>query len=176
MILETEEHARARGAKIYAEVLGGRLTGDAYHITAPDPGGDGAVRAMQGAMQSAGLQPTDVDVIYAHGTSTPLNDVTETQAIKRALGEHAYNVPVTATKSMIGHTLGAAGAMSALAATLTLHEGIIPPTANHECPDPECDLDYVPHEARRAEVNTALINAFGFGGQNVVLAMKRYSG
>jgi 3-oxoacyl-[acyl-carrier-protein] synthase II len=175
MILETEEHARARGAKIYAEVLGGRLTGDAYHITAPDPDGDGAVRAMQGAMRSTGLQPTDVDVIYAHGTSTPLNDVTETQAIKRALGDHAYDVPVTATKSMLGHTLGAAGAMAALAATLTLYEGVIPPTINHERPDPECDLDYVPNRARRAEVNVALVNAFGFGGQNVVLAMKRGS-
>jgi 3-oxoacyl-[acyl-carrier-protein] synthase II len=175
MILETEEHARARGAKIYAEVLGGRLTGDAYHITAPDPDGDGAVRAIQGALRSAGLQPTDVDVIYAHGTSTPLNDVTETLAIKRALGDHAYDVPVTATKSMLGHTLGAAGAMAALAATLTLHEGVIPPTINHEHPDPECDLDYVPNRARRVEVNVALVNAFGFGGQNVVLAMKRYS-
>jgi 3-oxoacyl-[acyl-carrier-protein] synthase II len=175
MILETEEHARARGAKIYAEVLGGRLTGDAYHVTAPDPDGDGAARAMRGAMQSTGLQPTDVDVIYAHGTSTPLNDVTETRAIKRALGEHAYKVAVTATKSMIGHTLGAAGALSALAAVLTLHEGVIPPTTNHERPDPECDLDYVPNEARPAEVNVVLINAFGFGGQNVVLAMKRYA-
>jgi 3-oxoacyl-[acyl-carrier-protein] synthase II len=175
MILETEEHARARGAKIYAEVLGGRLTGDAYHITAPDPDGDGAVRAIQGALRSAGLQPTDVDVIYAHGTSTALNDVTETQAIKRALGDHAYKVAVTATKSMLGHTLGAAGAMAALAATLTLHEGVIPPTINHEHPDPECDLDYVPNRARHAEVNVALVNAFGFGGQNVVLAMKRHS-
>ncbi len=176
MILETEEHARARGAKIYAEVLGGRLTGDAYHITAPDPAGGGAVRAIQGALRSAGLGPTDVDVIYAHGTSTPLNDVTETKAIKQALGEHAYRVAVTATKSMVGHTMGAAGAMSALAAALTLHEGIIPPTINHERPDPECDLDYVPNQARRAEVNVALVNAFGFGGQNVVLAMKRYAG
>jgi 3-oxoacyl-[acyl-carrier-protein] synthase II len=127
-------------------------------------------------LRSAGLGPTDVDVIYAHGTSTPLNDVTETKAIKQALGEHAYRVSVTATKSMIGHTMGAAGAMSALAAALTLHEGIIPPTINHERPDPECDLDYVPNQARRAEVNVALVNAFGFGGQNVVLAMKRYSG
>lgn len=175
MILETEAHARARGAEIYAEVLGGRLTGDAYHITAPDPDGDGAVRAIQGALRSAGLQPTDVDVIYAHGTSTALNDVTETQAIKRALGDHAYKVAVTATKSMLGHTLGAAGAMAAVAATLTLHEGVIPPTMNQERPDPECDLDYVPNGARRAEVNVALVNAFGFGGQNVVLVMKRYS-
>jgi 3-oxoacyl-[acyl-carrier-protein] synthase II len=176
MILETEEHARARGAKIYAEVLGGRLTGDAYHITAPDPEGSGAARAMRGALHGAGLQPSDVDVVFAHGTSTPLNDATETKAIKKALGEHAYKVAVTGTKSMLGHTLGAAGALSAMAAALTMHEGIIPPTINQERPDPECDLDYVPNQARRAEVNVALINAFGFGGQNVVLAMKRYAG
>jgi len=176
MILETEEHARARGAKIYAEVLGGRLTGDAYHITAPDPEGDGAARAMRGALRGAGLQPSDVDVVFAHGTSTLLNDATETKAIKRALGEHAYKVAVTGTKSMLGHTLGAAGALSAMAAALTMHEGIIPPTINQERPDPECDLDYVPNQARRAEVNVALVNAFGFGGQNVVLAMKRYAG
>jgi 3-oxoacyl-[acyl-carrier-protein] synthase II len=176
MILETEEHARARGARIYAEVLGGRLTGDAYHITAPDPEGSGAARAMQGALRGAGLQPSDVDAVFAHGTSTPLNDATETKAIKKALGEHAYKVAVTGTKSMLGHTLGAAGALSAMAAALTMHEGVIPPTINQERPDPECDLDYVPNQARRAEVNVSLINAFGFGGQNVVLAMKRYTG
>jgi 3-oxoacyl-[acyl-carrier-protein] synthase II len=175
MVLETEEHALARGAKIYAEVLGGRLTGDAYHITAPDPEGDGAVRAMLGALQSAGLTPTDADVIYAHGTSTPLNDVTETKAIKRAFGEHAYKLAITATKSMVGHLMGAAGAISALAAALTLQEGILPPTINHDRPDPECDLDYVPNEARRIDAKVALVNAFGFGGQNVVLVMKRYS-
>jgi 3-oxoacyl-[acyl-carrier-protein] synthase II len=175
MILETEEHARARGAKIYAEVLGGRLTGDAFHITAPDPDGDGAVRAMEGAVEGAGLEPTDIDVIYAHGTSTQLNDVTETKAIKRAFGPHAYNLAVTATKSMVGHLMGGAGAISALSATLTLHEGVIPPTINHERPDPECDLDYVPNQSRRADVNALLVNAFGFGGQNVVLAMRRYS-
>jgi 3-oxoacyl-[acyl-carrier-protein] synthase II len=175
MILETEEHARARGAKVYAEVLGGRLSGDAYHITAPDPEGSGAVRAMRGALRSAGLQPNDVDVVFAHGTSTLLNDTTETKAIKKALGEHAYKVAVTGTKSMLGHTLGAAGALSAMAAALTMHEGIIPPTINQERPDPECDLDYVPNHARRAEVDVALVNAFGFGGQNVVLAMKRYT-
>ena len=175
MILETEEHARARGAKIYAEVLGGRLTGDAFHITAPDPEGDGAVRAMAGAIEGAGLQPTDIDVIYAHGTSTPLNDGTETKAIRRVFGEHADNLAVTATKSMVGHLMGAAGAVSALAAALTLQEGVIPPTINYEYPDPECDLDYVPNRARRAEVDAALVNAFGFGGQNVVLVMKRYS-
>jgi 3-oxoacyl-[acyl-carrier-protein] synthase II len=176
MILETEEHARARGARIYAEVLGGRLTGDAYHITAPDPEGSGAARAMQGALRGAGLQPSDVDAVFAHGTSTPLNDATETKAIKKALGEHAYKVAVTGTKSMLGHTLGAAGALSAMAAALTMHEGVIPPTINQERPDPECDLDYVPNRARRAKVNVALVNAFGFGGQNVVLAMKRYAG
>jgi 3-oxoacyl-[acyl-carrier-protein] synthase II len=176
MILETEEHARARGVKrVYAEVLGGRLTGDAYHITAPDPAGDGAVRAMKGAMEGAGLRPSDIDVIFAHGTSTPLNDVTETKAIKRALGDHAYKVAITATKSMLGHMMGAAGAISAVAGALTLHEGVIPPTINLDRADPECDLDYVPNQSRRAEVNALLVNAFGFGGQNVVLAMKRYS-
>jgi 3-oxoacyl-[acyl-carrier-protein] synthase II len=175
MVLETEEHARARGAKIYAEVLGGRLTGDAFHITAPDPDGDGAVRAMEGAVEGAGLEPTDIDVIYAHGTSTQLNDVTETKAIKRAFGDHAYDLAVTATKSMVGHLMGGAGAISALGAALTLHEGVIPPTINHERPDPECDLDYVPNQSRRADVNALLVNAFGFGGQNVVLVMKRYS-
>ena len=175
MILETEEHARARGAKIYAEVLGGRLTGDAFHITAPDPKGEGAARAMQGALQGAGLQPTDIDVIYAHGTSTQLNDVTETKAIKQVFGDYAYDLPITATKSMVGHLMGAAGAISALGAVLTLREGVIPPTINHEQPDPECDLDYVPNQSRRADVDAALVNAFGFGGQNVVLVMKRYS-
>lgn len=176
MILETEEHARARGARVYAEVLGGRLTADAFHITAPDPDGYGAARAMQGALASAGLQPTDIQLIYAHGTSTPLNDVTETKAIKRVFGDRAYNIAITATKSMVGHLMGAAGAVSALGGVLTLHEGIIPPTINHDRPDPECDLDYVPNQSRRAEVNALLVNAFGFGGQNVVLVMKRYSG
>jgi 3-oxoacyl-[acyl-carrier-protein] synthase II len=175
MVLETEAHARARGAKIYAEVLGGRLTGDAYHITAPDPDGDGATRAMRLALQSAGLQPEDVDVIFAHGTSTPLNDVTETQAIKRAFGDHAYKMAITATKSMVGHMMGAAGAISALAAVLTMHEGVIPPTINHDHPDPQCDLDYVPNQPRRAQTNAAIVNAFGFGGQNVTLVMKRYT-
>jgi 3-oxoacyl-[acyl-carrier-protein] synthase II len=175
LILETEDHARARGANIYAEVLGGRLTGDAFHITAPDPEGDGAARAMHGAIASAGLEPNDIDLIYAHGTSTPLNDVTETKAIKRVFGDRAYDLAITATKSMVGHLMGAAGALSALGATLSLHEGVIPPTINQEHPDPECDLDYVPNHSRRANVHAALVNAFGFGGQNVVLVIRRYS-
>jgi len=157
-------------------VLGGRLTGDAYHVTAPDPDGDGAVRAMRGALQASGLKPTDVDVVFAHGTSTPLNDVTETKAIKKVFGEHAFQLAVTATKSMVGHTMGAAGSISATAASLCLTHGIIPPTTNYDHPDPECDLDYVPNKARAARVNVVIINAFGFGGQNVVVAMKRYDG
>jgi len=177
LVLESEEHARARGAtKIYAEVLGGRLTGDAYHVTAPNPDGDGAVRAMRGALQASGLKPTDVDVVFAHGTSTPLNDVTETKAIKKVFGEHAFQLAVTATKSMVGHTMGAAGSISATAASLCLKHGIIPPTTNYDHPDPECDLDSVPNKARVARVNVVIINAFGFGGQNVVVAMKRYDG
>ena len=175
-LLETEEHAKARGARIYAEVLGGRLTGDAYHVTAPDPEGDGATRAMTLAVESAGLKPTDVDVIFAHGTSTPLNDSTETKAIKRAFGDHAYKLAITATKSMIGHLQGGAGAASAVAAIYSLYEGTIPPTINYETPDPECDLDYVPNVARVANPKVALVNAFGFGGQNVVLVLKRYEG
>jgi len=175
-LLETEEHAKARGAKIYAEVLGGRLTGDAYHITAPDPSGEGATRAMTLAMESSGLKPTDVDVVYAHGTSTPLNDVTETGAIKQAFGDHANKLAITATKSMVGHLMGGAGAVSAVAAVYSLYEGTIPPTINYETPDPECDLDYVPNEARTTNPKVALVNAFGFGGQNVVLALKRYEG
>jgi 3-oxoacyl-[acyl-carrier-protein] synthase II len=130
---------------------------------------------MRLALQSAGLQPEDVDVIFAHGTSTPLNDVTETQAIKRAFGDHAYKMAITATKSMVGHMMGAAGAISALAAVLTMHEGVIPPTINHDHPDPQCDLDYVPNQPRRAQTNAAIVNAFGFGGQNVTLVMKRYT-
>ncbi|RME48114.1 MAG: beta-ketoacyl-[acyl-carrier-protein] synthase II [Caldilineae bacterium] len=176
MLLESEEHARARGAKIYAEVLGGRLTGDAYHVTAPHPEGDGAVRAMRGALQSAGLTVDDVDVIYAHGTSTPLNDAAETKVIKTVFGERAYQIPISGTKSMVGHMLGAAGAISALAAVLAFNHGVIPPTINQEHPDPECDLDYVPNEARPQQTNVALVNAFGFGGQNVVLVLKRYTG
>ncbi|MFQ5611000.1 MAG: beta-ketoacyl-ACP synthase II [Anaerolineae bacterium] len=175
-ILETEEHAQARGAKIYAEVAGGSLTGDAYHVTAPEPTGRGAIRAIKLALKESGLKAEDVSVIYAHGTSTPLNDATETKAIKAALGEHAYQVPITATKSMVGHGMGAAGAIAAVGAVMTIREGIVPPTINYETPDPDCDLDYVPNEARKHRADVVLINAFGFGGQNVVLVLKRYEG
>lgn len=167
LILESEEHARARGATVYAEVLGGRLTGDAFHITAPDPEGDGAARALQGAVQSAGLQPKDIDVIYAHGTGTVLNDVGESKALHRIFGEHIHEMKVTSIKSMIGHGLGAAGAQSAIAAVLTLKHGDIPPTINYT-PDPEINLPIVGNQAQKSDARYALVNAFGFGGQNVV--------
>ena len=173
LILESEEHARARGAHIYAELLGGRLTGDAYHITAPDPSGTGAVRAMRGALEAAGVQPMDVDVIYAHGTSTPLNDETETRAIKQVFNEHAHRLAITSTKSMVGHIMGGAGSISAFGAVKTLQEGVIPPTINYEYPDPKCDLDYVPNRARTADVKVVMVNAFGFGGQNVCVVLRR---
>lgn len=174
MILETESHAHARGAHIYAEVAGGALTSDAHHITAPAPDGNGATRAMQRALCAARMKPEEVDVIFAHGTSTPLNDATETRAIKTVFGNHDRRVPVSATKSMVGHLLGAAGAISALAATLAIRDGIIPPTINLEHSDPECDLDYVPNVPRPVPVQAAMVNAFGFGGQNVAVLLRRY--
>lgn len=174
MVVETLEHALARGARIYAELAGGAVTSDAYHITAPDPEGSGAALAISRALKAARLNPEDVDCIVAHGTGTPLNDAAETVAIKRALGEHAYRVAITAPKSMVGHQLGAAGAVSALTAVLAIHEGVIPPTINLETPDPECDLDYVPLVARRTLVRVALANGFGFGGQNGVVVFKEY--
>jgi 3-oxoacyl-[acyl-carrier-protein] synthase II len=176
MILETEEHAKARGARIYAEVLGGSLTGDAYHVTAPHPEGRGAIRAIRNALKSAGVSVEEVDVIYAHATSTPLNDVAETKAIKAVFGERAYQIPISGTKSMVGHMLGGAGAISALAAAMGFKDDLIPPTINLHHPDPECDLDYVPNVARKQRTRVALVNAFGFGGQNVVLVLKRYDG
>lgn len=174
LVVETEKHARQRGARIYAEMASGAITGDAYHVTAPDPSGDGAARAMQLALDRAGMQAEEIDCIFAHGTGTELNDVTETKALKQVFGQYAYQVPISATKSMVGHTLGAAGAISALAAVLSIRDGIIPPTINLETPDPECDLDYVPNMARRQPVRVAMINGFGFGGQNVAIIIKAY--
>lgn len=173
-ILETAEGAMARGAKIYAEVMGGAITADAYHVTAPAPGGAGAALAITRALKYSGLTPDDIDYVAAHGTSTPLNDVAETAAIKRALGERAYRVVVSSNKSMVGHSLGAAGAISALAGALAIHNNIAPPTINYRFPDPECDLDYVPNEAREMKIRAALVNGFGFGGQNGVLVLREW--
>ncbi|MGB9723899.1 MAG: beta-ketoacyl-ACP synthase II [Chloroflexia bacterium] len=174
LVLEELDFARRRGANILAEVLGYGATADAYHITAPAPEGEGAARSMRLALQQAGLQPTEVDYINAHGTSTPLNDVTETQAIKAVFGEYAYRVPISSTKSMVGHLLGAAGAIESIVCIQTILTGIIHPTINYEFPDPECDLDYVPNVPRRANVRIALSNSLGFGGHNVTLIFGRY--
>jgi 3-oxoacyl-[acyl-carrier-protein] synthase II len=172
VILETEEHARKRGARVYGEVLGGRLTGDAYHITAPDPGGDGAARALTGAVKNARLKPQDIDLVFAHGTGTELNDVGEARALKRAFGEHVYDMKITSIKSMVGHALGAAGAQSAVAALCSLREGVVPPTINYT-PDPDIDLPIVGNQAQRFDARYAIVNAFGFGGQNVVAVFGR---
>jgi 3-oxoacyl-[acyl-carrier-protein] synthase II len=174
LILEDLEFAKARGAHILAELVGYAATSDAHHITEPAPGGEGLVRAMRGALRKAGLQPEDVDYINAHGTSTSYNDRTETQAVKTCFGEYAYRVPISSTKSMTGHTLGAAGAVEAVVSILAMQNGIIPPTINLHHPDPDCDLDYVPNEARRATVNVAMSNVMGFGGHNTSLIFKRY--
>jgi len=174
LVLEELEHALARGANIYAEIVGYGATGDAYHITAPAPGGEGGARAMRQAIADAGLNPSDVDYINAHGTSTDYNDKFETAAIKEVLGEHAYKVAISSTKSMTGHLLGAAGGVEAIFSVLAIKEGIIPPTINYETPDPECDLDYVPNKARQQEVNVALSNSLGFGGHNATILFKKY--
>lgn len=173
VVLEDMEFAKRRSAHIYAEVIGYGMSGDAYHITAPDPQGDGACRAMRKALAGAGIAPEDVNYINAHGTSTLLNDRLETLAIKRTFGEAAYRVPVSSTKSMIGHTLGAAGAIEAVFCLLAIRDNVLPPTINLEHPDPDCDLDYVPNEARAAKVDVALSNSFGFGGHNVSLIFRR---
>lgn len=175
LVLEELGHALKRGAKIYAEIAGFGLTADAYHITAPAPGGEGAVRSMSLAIQDAGLKPTDIDYINAHGTSTPFNDKNETEAIKTVFGEHAYKLHVSSNKSMIGHLLGAAGAVEAVATIKTIVEGIIPPTINLENPDPECDLNYVPNTAIKKTVNAAISNTFGFGGHNASILFIKYS-
>jgi 3-oxoacyl-[acyl-carrier-protein] synthase II len=174
LILEDLEFAKARGATILAELVGYGSTGDAHHVTSPSPGGEGLVRAMRRALQKAGLRPDEVDYINAHGTSTPPNDGTETQAIKTTFGEHAYKVAVSSTKSMTGHTLGAAGAVESVISIQSILTGIIPPTINLHHPDPECDLDYVPNEARHTTVNVAMSNSLGFGGHNTCLIFKRY--
>lgn len=174
LILESLEHAVARKARILAEIVGAGLTGDAHHMTAPHPDGDGAARAMQEALRDAGLTAEDVDYVNAHGTSTELNDKMETKAIKRALGDHAHKVAVSSTKSMTGHLLGAAGGLEAAVSVLTITRGMIPPTINYEYPDPECDLDYVPNKPRQKQIEAALSNSFGFGGHNAVLAFRRY--
>src|SRR6266496_2099326 len=174
VVLESLEHARAREARIYAEIVGYGMTGDAHHMTAPDPEGDGAARAMAAALRDAALEPSSVGYINAHGTSTPYNDKFETIAIKRVFGDHAKKLAVSSTKSMTGHLLGAAGGIEAIATAFALHHGILPPTMNYEKPDPDCDLDYIPNQARKQEIEVALSNAFGFGGTNATLAFKKY--
>ncbi len=175
MILESLEHAQKRGAKIYAEMAGYGMTSDASHITAPDPEGRGAARCMENALRDAGISPEAVDYINAHGTSTPLNDKVETLAIKKALGEaKARKVQISSTKSMTGHSLGAAGAIEAIICALTIKNGIIPPTINYRNPDPDCDLDYVPNEARRQTVRVAMSNSLGFGGHNASVIFKAF--
>jgi 3-oxoacyl-[acyl-carrier-protein] synthase II len=170
-VLETLEAAEQRGARIYAEVLGGARTADAFHITQPRPDGAGAARAMRLTLQNAGLEPDDVDYVCAHGTGTMLNDLAETNAIKAVFGEHAYRLAASSTKSMTGHLMGAAGGLSVAATALAIHHGELPPTINLHTPDPECDLDYVPNQARQTQTRVALANGFGFGGQNAVVAL-----
>lgn len=174
IVLEELEHAKARGAKIYAEVVGYGMSGDAYHMTTPSPGGEGAARCMRNALRDAGLNASDIDYINAHGTSTPAGDIGETQAMKAALGDHAYKIAVSSTKSMIGHMLGAAGGIEAVLTALSIKHQIAPPTINLDTPDPECDLDYVPNVARDMKINMAMSNSFGFGGTNGTLIFKRY--
>lgn len=175
VVMEELESARRRGAKILAEVVGYGANCDAYHMTAPSPEGEGATRCMQRALRSSGMNPDEIDYINAHGTSTPYNDATETQAIKRLFGEHAARLAISSTKSMTGHMLGAAGGVEAIYSALALYHGVIPPTINYEEPDPECDLDYVPNTARETPIRTALSNSFGFGGTNASLVFRKWT-
>jgi 3-oxoacyl-[acyl-carrier-protein] synthase II len=175
MVVEAEERARARGANVYAEIAGGGLSCDAFHITAPREDGSGAEQAMREAMRASGMEPSDIDYLAAHGTGTPLNDATETRAIKLAFGEDAYRLAISSPKSMVGHLMGGAGAMGAFVAVKAVHEDIAPPTINLDTPDPECDLDYVPNVARRMEVRAAGANGFGFGGQNGCVIFRKYA-
>jgi 3-oxoacyl-[acyl-carrier-protein] synthase II len=174
LVLEEREHAIARGGRIHAEITGYGMSADGYHITLPRPGGGGAARAMQAALDDAGVTVADIDYINAHGTSTQANDSTETAAIKTVFGERAYAVPISSTKSMTGHLLGGAGALESLVCILAIRDGVVPPTINYETPDPECDLDYVPNVARRVPVRTAMTNSFGFGGHNVSLVFRAH--
>ncbi|MFQ5823314.1 MAG: beta-ketoacyl-ACP synthase II [bacterium] len=174
LILEDLEFAKKRRATIFAEIIGIGMSTDAFHITAPDPEGRGPIVCMRNALKNAGIQPEEVDYINAHGTSTPLNDVTETKAVKEVFGEHAFNLPMSSTKSMTGHLLGAAGAIEAIYCIKTIENQILPPTINYETPDPECDLDYVPNQPRKAKVDICLSNSFGFGGTNASVVIKRF--
>lgn len=174
LVIEELEQALERGAPIYVEVVGYGLTGDAYHVSAPEPQGEGAIGCMKMALDSADLKPEDIDYINAHGTSTQLNDLSECKAIKAVFGEHAYKLAVSSTKSVTGHLLGGAGGVESIFTALTIKHGIIPPTMNHETPDPECDLDWVPNKARQSKVRTAMSNSFGFGGTNASLIFKAY--
>ncbi|WP_078548115.1 beta-ketoacyl-ACP synthase II [Litchfieldia alkalitelluris] len=174
IVIEELEHALARGAKIYAEIVGYGATGDAYHITQPAPNGEGGVRAMRQAIQDAGLEPNEIDYVNAHGTSTEYNDKFETLAIKEVFGDHAQKLAISSTKSMTGHLLGAAGGVEAIFSVLAINEDIVPPTINYETPDPECDLDYVPNKARKQTVRAALSNSLGFGGHNATIIFKKY--
>ncbi len=176
VVLESLDHALSRGAKIYAEVLGHASSADGFHIAAPHPEGEGAIRTMRWALTNAGVQPEEVDYINAHGSSTPLNGAIETKAIKTVFGERAYQIPVNSTKSMIGHAMGASGTLEAIACVMSIQENVLHPTINYENPDPECDLDYVPNQMRPHQVDIALSNSFGLGGQNACLVLKRYNG
>ena len=174
LILESLEHAQARGAKIYAEIGGWGVSSDAYHLVQPHPEGSGAAKAMNRALENAGVRINDIDYINAHGTSTPINDASETRAIKAVFGEQAYNIPISSTKSMVGHSLGASGSLEAIACIQSINDGILHPTINQVETDPECDLDYIPNEAREAKIDIALSNSFGFGGQNACLVIKKF--
>ena len=174
LVIESEEHAVARGATILAELAGYGATSDAFHITQPDENGEGAARAMRKALKQAGLESDDIDYVNAHGTSTPMNDKLETLAIKKVFGEYAYELPISSTKSMTGHLLGAAGAVEAGFSVMALQHQVIPPTANYETPDPDCDLDYVPNTARSAQIEAVMTNSLGFGGHNSSLIFRKY--
>jgi 3-oxoacyl-[acyl-carrier-protein] synthase II len=174
IVLEDLEHALNRGANIYAEIAGYGSTGDAFHITAPAPGGEGGARAMKIAIEDAGLNPEDIQYVNAHGTSTPYNDKYETMAVKEVFGDHANKLAISSTKSMTGHMLGAAGGVEAIFTIQAIRDSILPPTINIETPDPECDLDYVPNQARKGEINAAISNSLGFGGHNATILFKKY--